>query len=241
MPTTPKWQGSAAIQEDPNSPQWTNDQNGQQCQRIFGGRYASLLATQPLRGASMAGFAGVFVDSVVVKNGPGNKGNMTVILKPSITPGIDSDQPTEEMEWSEIQKKLELHPRYQATGAKPLTDPDLDKIEEWKSETTSDGRNKAYLKLSANAKEFVTKLRRGEDSFIVFAPVARATYKSKAQPVSTNCGFISSPPPDLTIEGYTYLKTADRMIRQSGNWEHVLEWTGGTNIDTDIYSNDPGT
>ncbi len=244
MPS-PVWRGSASLVEASDSPEFENTQDGPRYTRHFSGPYASVMSSLPDRRAAMSGTpSGFLVDTVKVDKAPGRRGTMTVTLTPNpIEDAFQSGEPVGllEIEWIEIQKRLELHPRYQTGGDSELSSSDLDAIEEWKNQNTASDRAVKYAKLTDNAQEFVDKLQRGQDSFIVYAPVARQTTRTKDQPDSTNCGFISAPPDPIAIDGYTYLKTADRINRRGDFFEHILEWTGGTDVDTDIYSDDPGT
>ncbi len=93
----------------------------------------------------------------------------------------------------------------------------------------------AYSALSDNAKALVDRLKRGQDTYVVYAPVARRTTKFSTKAGNTRCGFLSNPPGDAAVAGYLYLKTADRSTRDR-NWTRSEEWTGADEIDTEIYA-----
>lgn len=255
MPT-PRWKGTKAIKEDPNSPVFDNTKDGKRFTKIFNGPYNTLFAAQPPRLAGMTNVpTGFFVDTVKVEKQPGGKGKMTVTLVPSPAPDVLSGGSAEgnqtmEVEWIEIQKKLETHPMFNAVsstsvhpnaGKYPLNDRDLDLIEQWKDASTASARATAYSALSShdggssgNAIYFVDRLRRGMDSYVEYAPVIRVTTRTTSQPTSTQCGLISDPPAEVKVDGYVYLSTADRSQRDA-NWSRSQEYTGADRVDDEVY------
>jgi hypothetical protein len=226
------WRGSIAIQEDPNSPQIQIDVNGWKRVRIYNGQYSILNAAAPPRGALTADG---MVDVVDLKRAPGGRGILTVTYGPYSFAGLDAPGGLQEIEWVEVQKKLEQHPRYQIGGPAALTASDLDKIEDWRTTTSATERASKFSALSFNAQDFAAKVNRGQDSWVIYAPVARQTLRSQSEPTAGGCGVIQSPPPLIAITGYQYLKTADRVSGQGTHWEQTREWTGADSWDSEIY------
>jgi hypothetical protein len=68
--------------------------------------------------------------------------------------------------------------------------------------------------------------KKGTESFMLYAQVSRVTTKHAAKPSTFKCGYRSSPPSACRVAGYEYLKTADRLSRQSRSWTPTQEWTG---------------
>ncbi len=234
MPT-PRRQGSSAVVEQPHSPELLLDKSGVRFIQTYNGTFVDLVAASPTRRSSRT-ITGVGwtlkVDTVAITKGPGDNSQMVVtsVYNPEEDVDFPSPEGQQEIEWVEVQKKLETHPRYRAGGASALiltgTNNDLDKIEQWKNASTADERDRLYNALRTNAKEFADKLRRGEDSYVIFYPVARQMERTSAVPSASPCGVLEGPPLAIQISGYEYLKTADRIIRQSGHYEHTQEWTG---------------
>ncbi len=148
----PVWKGNTQLQEQPNSPVFENNKDGPRYTRIWVGPYATCLASIPARLSSIAGSPpGYLVDIVRVERAPGNKGMMTVTLTPApIQDWTFGDNETLEVEWVELQKKIEAHPMFRTAdsesshpnaGKYPLNDDDLDKIEEWKNAGTASLRS----------------------------------------------------------------------------------------------------
>lgn len=202
-----------------------------------------MLAERPSIGDELDGYVDFYVDQVdLVQEGTGasGSGTMTIVLVSetwtgAATPDIDL---TEEVEWSQIEKPIEQHPRYLTGGAAALTAADLDAIEEWRNATAAADRSSLYTALSANAKELADKIRRGQTSYIVPAPVARKTTKGFEAPSSSAQGVRQTATPITGAPaGYVWLGTADRAVRQGGRgkWERVQEWTGADDWDSDIY------
>lgn len=232
----PRWKGVSALTEAPTSPRFDYTETGDTCTRSFGGPYLTLKTNAPKRGQVMNGSPSTYkVSTVSLEKAPGGRGILTVTLSTVAAPPFDEDVP--EVEWNEIQKKLELHPRY-TTGAHALTSSDLDKIEDWRNAASASERDKKYAALSSrpNAQEFINKLRRGQDSYVIYSPVCRITRKTTLKPTNTKCGIIDSPPASVRVAGYDYLKTADRSSRQNNYWTRTQEWTGAESVDPDIYS-----
>jgi hypothetical protein len=226
------WRGSTAIQEDPNSPEVAVTQSGVNVVRIFNGQYSVLAGVPIIRGAI---YPDGQLDEGNLKKAPGGRGILVMKFVPFSFAGIDSPGGIQEVEWLEVQKKLETHPRYSPGGTAELTEDDLDKIEQWRNAANATERHTAFVALSTNAVDFVTKVARGQDSYVVYAPVARQTLKLTSEPTPQPCGVIQSPPPLIAIGGYQYLKTADRVSGQSTHWEQTREWTGAAFWDSEIY------
>jgi hypothetical protein len=233
-----KWKGTKDIKEAPDSPVYDLGKDGAKWTRTFNGPFTALIAACPKRLQSMSGFPGFLVDDIRIAKAKGTTGTMTVTLCTTPLPDPDSnaqDLPVDEIEWVEVNKKLETHKRYQPGGDAALTDPDLDKIEEWKNATLARDRSTKFAALTTNAADFAAKVKRGQDSFNIYAPVVRVTTTLKVKPNTGKCGFRDTPPRNLAIAGYVFLKTADRATRQNRTWQRVEEWTGATVWDTDIY------
>jgi hypothetical protein len=226
------WRGSTGVFEDPCSPEIVIRQDGRHIIRTFNGPYSILEAFTPNRGDFRDGGQ---VDTVNLKHGVGGKGTLIVDVGPIALPGIADPVGVLEIEWLEVQKRLEQHPRYKLGGAAQLTNADLDAIEEWRSLSTATQRAAKFATLSINAQEFVSKVNRGQDSFVLYGPVSRQTIRSTIEPISEPCGVIQSPPPDIAVDGYQYLKTADRVQGQGTHWEQIREWTGADEWDSQIY------
>jgi hypothetical protein len=216
---------------------------GERIVLVYRGKYSTMLAARPAIGDEVTGFEGNYVDQVdLVPDGAGTSGpaTMTVVLvsetwSGATTPDLDL---TEEVEWSQLEKPIEQHPRYQSGGGAELDSDDLDAIEEWRNATTAEDRSTLYGALTTNAKELADKIRRGQSSYIVPAPVVRKTTKSFETPSSSAQGIrTTSAPVTGAPSGYVWLGTADRAVRQGGRgkWERVQEWTGADEWDSDLY------
>lgn len=239
-----RWRGSKHIQESPESPSLVHDESGIRWTRVFNGPFDALKAAKPSRGDQMRGYRGFFVNEVALQKGKGGTGIMTIQLIGS-PPRLDFDskfsdelQMIPELEWMEVQKPLESHPRYSDEGGSAfyLTDEDWLDIEEWKSLGTRAQKTAKFSDLASNAQEFCQKLMRGNDSYVDFSPMVRLTTFHKTKPSTGRCGRRETPPYGLGIEGYEFLKTADRVIRQHlRSWQRVQEWTGAHLINQDLY------
>ncbi len=250
-----RWRGTREIQEVPDSPDWDFSGKESTCVRVFEGPYATLLAKRAETGQLVAGMPnGYQVDRVRVKRQRSGKGIMTVTLSAKDASGsVDNEVvlPQYEVDWSEVQKPAEQHPRY-ASGAKALSDTDRADIAAWDDEKDASLRKDWKYKdaagtdktLSANAQDLAKKKLRGETSYTVWIPVCKRTYAMRQNAASTGAGFIQNPPsgfgalPTNHGAAYKWFKTADRSVRSGthGKWQRVEEWTGFDRVDTDFYS-----
>ena len=228
------WKGSSALQLSPDSPEIKVTKDGTETTLIYTGPTAAVIAAIPPRLASIGTYLG-FVDTVTTKQLPGGRSSMTVVLTPSPWT-LSNDTPTIEIEWVEIQKKLETHPRYQTGGESELDNADLDQLDRWRNASSSTQRAAEYATIAASypeLKNLVDKLRRGQDSYMVYAPVVRKITSNTSEPTTNQCGLRTTPA--ATITGYEFLQTADRATRKNGRWERTEEWTGAEVWDSDIY------
>ena len=215
----------------------------QEATLIYTGQFLDLLAKQPKPGQTVANYDNTFVvEKVVVTPEQGKKGTMTVSLvkeSPEYANQAAPPLPTYEVEWAQVDRKLEQAPVFQSGGTYALDSDDLDEIDEWRNQSTASTRATKYAALSANAKVFVDKIKRGQESYIIFAPVARKTSYTYQPPSASSAGKRQTPTgfPALPA-GFVWLKTADRSTRTGtkGKWERTEEWTGADAWDTDVYA-----
>lgn len=236
--------GLAGVIESPNSPLFENTKEGPRFTRIFSGVYAAVYESAPNRLAQMAGTPAAFlVDSVRVEKAPGGRGILTVVLAPApVQDYTMAGNVVYEVEWIETQKRMEEHPVFNSTsgsgypnaGLYLLTDSDRDSIEAWRNMPGASQRSSAYASLSAHAKAFAARIRRGQESYVVYSPLCRQTRKYATKPDLTRCGTRQDPPAAVKVSGYSYLKTADRATRDR-TWTRIEEWTGAHYIDDVIY------
>jgi hypothetical protein len=230
--TLTRWIGSTRIVEQPGSPKVINSGSGNRTIRTYRGPFSALDSAQPGVGQTVDGSIGKVETVEIQPDGAGTDGPGTMIVT------LADDQVTFEVDGATLEKPLERHPLYNAGGDKALTDADLDKIATWKNASNAAERATAYAALSDNAKHFVSKLRRGQESYLVPAPVARKTTRSYVKPTTATIGKRGAPGgfPDIP-EGYEWLKTNDKGIKQGAraSWERVEEWTAADTWDHDIY------
>lgn len=138
--------------------------------------------------------------------------------------GGTASQTTIEIEWVELRKKLQEHPRYNE-----VSDADRRKIEE----AIANPNPALSPALSGLAAELYIKLLRGQTEYSIAVPVVRRTTSRPASLNAGNAWFRDTPP--VSPPGWQWLKTADRITRTGSSFSRVEEWTGAKEIDTDIY------
>lgn len=139
-------------------------------------------------------------------------------------PGTGSNE-TIEVEWVELRKKLEDHPRYSA-----IDDNDRRKIRAAINNPNPD----QSPAISGLALDLYLKLLRGQTDYSLAVPVIRRTSTGFVQISSGGAWFRQSPP--ISVGGaWQFLKTADRILIQGRTFTRVEEWTGAEEWDADIY------
>ena len=208
---------------------------------LYSGPYTALRAARPSIGqlVSIVG-GGQRVDEVEIyprEAGKAGAGFMQVTLR-GATPTslvIDGavDETRDEVEWVPVEKPLETHAYFRGS----LTSADLGKIAAWKDASTEAERTAAYADTSGKARDYLDKLIAGVESWTAYAPVIRRTTVGAKRLDVSACGTRGGVPSGLAISGYTFVRTADRAVRQGrgGKWERVQEWTGAEYVDADLY------
>jgi hypothetical protein len=239
------WYGSTANTRTQNQPRYSFSASENKLIIVEEGVFDNLLSIRPTIGSTLSGFSGYFIERVEVNKMEGGKGQMTIGLFQNISGGAATTpsgaDAIYEIDWCQVEKRLEQHPRYRvgAAGAKVLTTSDLSSIEDWKSTTDATERDTKRAALTANAQDFVSKLEKGQDSYLIYIPVLRKTSTTYTPPSTSTCGKRETPPGFPAVpSGYTFLKTADRGQRtgQNRKWERQEEWTGFDFVDPDIYT-----
>jgi hypothetical protein len=264
---TPVWIGSTAITECPDSPIVEYDANRFMVTRHYEGPYDAVMANQPVNGQSWQDFpAAVTITKVTITPKPGAIAHIEVYGE---TPGTgNSETPTYEIEWVEIDRALILNPRYLTGGAMALTSTDQAMLQKWEEEdnpvlknafqykvpqdnnnpgtgsaaptgtTTVNGVTFNVYTLSSEAQDYAAKRLQGEESYRLWAPVARQTIETYDLPSADPCGVIEAPPSAIGAPtGYTYQRSAQRATKTGryGKWQQQQEWQGFDYIDPDLY------
>ena len=260
------WKGSTAIHLQPGYPKYKGNTSGETVILVYGGPYQTLLVAKPFSGQVVNGFPYIPVSEVNVEPlgaGVTGPGTLTITLQQdngSTSSAVD-DQ-TDELDWTELTRAIELHPRYNGTlaqgngfggtklstaaiilsgdsSATPLTSV-WDQLKEAASISI---RNALVARIPDGSSktlvlELETKYHAGTTSYVMPAPLARRTIRSFNIIPSTAMGKVTGnkPFPECP-DGYVWLTTADRSLRQGkrSKWERILEWTGASYWDEELY------
>ena len=184
----------------------------------------------------------------------GGTGKLSVTINPGTNQsdgGTSNPTADYETDWTRVDKALREHPIYNIisgstgpiTGSKYLSASQWDLIDEWEATTDANEKSAYYASGSANMQHYMTRAQRQQDQFAVYIPVVKATRNYSIKPSSSGAGKIEQPPvaasaPLSSSNGkpYTYVKTADRLVKQSTGWQRSEEWTGFDSVDTDIIN-----
>jgi hypothetical protein len=232
------------------------------CTVRFVGPYKALLAARPRKGDTLNGLSnyGLRVVSARVEPGESVDGTMTVTLEADQAQSSDQNgpeqigEPVHELEWGELQRKIEEHPMWKEGGSYPIRDAGWDKIEEWKKADTAADRAAIRKELAENkddkfgkdAYRLLDKLKRGQEDYVVCYPIARRTTKMARTPGNLGAGMygVGTPPPECAApqkwgsgakQIWRYFKSADRYTREGRDRTRTEEWTGAQELDPDVF------
>lgn len=178
--------------------------------------------------------------------GKGGLAECVVVLKPkTVKPGEGGGQPAEELdatfeiEMAQLEKSLLAHPSF--SGYADVVDkwrqspPEIRNQNKYVTGVDQDGKYTTES-LSSSELAVVAKIRKGVESYLLFAPVVTKTSKSATMPdVAADCGKRTAPA--IKPKGsWDWLKTGDRAIQQSdSSWQRTEIWTATDEWDQDLY------
>lgn len=214
----------------------------------YHGLYDSLVAAEPATGSQIAGLpANLYVADVQTRREEGGFGTTTVTLD-SVSWSTAPLSPTIlkttlEIDMAQVEKPIATHPSL-ASYADAARDLDM-----WRNETrrdlrtafkylpTPDSADSAAVTLAGIPATIAAKILMGIESYLIFAPVVNRITVSDSRPTGQSCGKIETPPLAVGITGFTYLKTADRVVQNADkSWTRTESWTGSNpGWDTDLY------
>ena len=262
MSGTVKPKGNTGITAAPDSPRIEYTIGGMSATFTYTGDYKALEA-EPLRAAVRKSVAGqqLFLQSGQVQRKGGSLGVMTLVYgaqwAASQGAGSVLEEVDWEVEWTQVEKPIDSHPRYlKGKGAKGLKPSGG-----LNTYVTVDGEQVTLFELVANflaepkftervkilkqigkdntlAHELIKKKRHGIESYLEFGPTVKKISTYRGMPGVGECGIVTKAIANVAPPGYEWLKTADRFHRKGtrGKWERVEEWTGAETWDKDLYS-----
>ena len=209
------------------------------------GRYADLKGQVPAKGSTFEGITVVHAELSPAKGGMATLTVTGTDESASHYTGSDNDRGsvTYEVEMAQIEKPILCHKMFSAYAEQVTAWRDGDPALRAKLKYV-DGNN-GVRNLDGKALDAAKLIRKGVESYLVFAPVARKITRSTKPSVRAfgavggKCGKIDNPPGKLSamVAGsWKWLKTADRAEETSGGGsQRVEEWTGADEWDKDLY------
>ena len=237
--------GDVANRDLPESGAWTVD-DATTVTLVWGGTYEALALAQPSKGDVYLDYPKMPVQGSTLLPRRGGLGQLTILLSNRMEEsGVEADELYSrwEIDWQQIEKDLVRHPYIadDASAADIIEDVELWKAGESKlrAQFKYVDKDGSELTLLDKALEVATKLQRGQESYVVYAPVMRLLTNYQGRPDAATCGYIDVP--TESIAGFVYLKTGDRLAQQSDDmWTRTEEWTGADSWDADIYTTASG-
>lgn len=213
---------------------------------VWDGKFSALAAVQPAKGDVYLAYANKPVMSSSLVPRRGDLATLTVILSDRVEEAGETASELKEryeIEWRQIEKELIQHPYIadDAGVAEIIEDVELWRNGDIKLRAAYKyvDTDEAEKSLAGKALAVATKMQRGQTGYLVFAPAVRRVRDYQGRPDTGACGTIDTPA--VSIEGYSYLKTADRLVQQADDvWQRTEEWTGADSWDADLYTSGSG-
>lgn len=195
----------------------------------YEGSYAKMLTDRPKISGQVEGFSGygLRVIKVEISKTRAPSAEMTVYLEAPYQPDpLDPNplgDPTYEIEWAELSKAIEGHPRCGSLKNKKRWD-------EWESLEAADYDTSTAVGSPAwTFENYISLKKAGTESWSVSAPMVRR--QSKYYYTPTDLGLYSykrQNPPSIAgaPTGYDWLKGADRFVIEGPLRTRSEEWIG---------------
>lgn len=211
---------------------------------LFKGTKSALALVQPMRGALVTGYDGFEVARSNLTPGRGGLAELEIMLVPKppmsgalLVPTVIRDQ--FDIDWMRIEKPIETaaflgDAEEQAEAAVLL---DLWRNSEPKLRAQFKYLDNAGAEADLEDKTLLAakKIMQGVESYLEFVPVVQRIRAYRGRPTTGGCGQVEDPP-QYVIEGYEFLKTADRLSDPGdGPVMRTEEWTGAIKWDEDLY------
>lgn len=146
------------------------------------------------------------------------------------TPGESSggSETVLEVEWVELTRSLHDHPKFVM-----LSEKDHSLVDEAIAERSAsivEGADDP-----ATARALYRRLVKGQTDYTISVPVCRRTTPASLSQKSGGAWFLDDPPAAIKVDGWTYMKTSDRITRTGQARSRVEEWTGAKSWDDVVY------
>lgn len=231
------WQGSIALEEQPDSPAWEFSERVT-ARRTWRGPYFICLDSAPLKGAIGTGVtAGMRVTKSTVTKERGGIGVLRVEYEGGQPPQgatLPDDEAT--IDDQQIEIAIEKHPRYAGLSEGLLTD--VKTLEETSKENADHTSALSRVEADSLANELYLKKRAGETHYALWVPVYRLVIHSWFAPTDlTTGGFVDTPPnyPVIPPPGYEWLRGGDKASFNGSTWTVEKTWIAAPQWDADIY------
>lgn len=247
----PRWRGSRDIEQGKIDVEETAGKKVVTME--LNGPYERCLARRPKVGQSMAGQGSdLKVITVKVTELDGGAGRINVTLEATTDESTNSTEPIGEpqyeIQWTRMEKPIELHPRcgrlYE--GRAKYKDGQINETEgkqrtwdDWESlsDVAPEGYgNGDYVEESDDSDtwsldDYKSLRERGQESYQVSYPVVRRTSSHLAKPgdVGAMIGRISEPPTAANftrVNDFEWLMTGDSCTKGRRSYTRTSEWTG---------------
>jgi hypothetical protein len=239
MPQEVQWHGTGVLQEQPNSPRWSYAETVQATQ-IFRGLYELARASALRKGTLGLGqFVGMRVASSTVEHERGGVGTLTIVWEGLAVSENENEgdvqMPPDEIDVSYEQQELDIrkHPYFAA-----LTSSDLAGAKAYVE--AGDPVTLAELQSLGGdslVNDLILRLQRGQENYVVYAPVIRHTSFFLNPPALDGGGYVDFPSiPGGAPSGWQYLRAGDSMSWNGSFYKLTRSWQAAPSWDNLLYA-----
>jgi hypothetical protein len=218
---------------------------------VLCGEYDTLLAALPARGAASADYPGYSVDGAVLTRLRGDLGKLTVRFAPTeawagtVVTAAEPLADKIEIDFMQLDRPLLTHPKLNKTEGGGENNFKAVHLQRW----IDSGKDTAFWTyedaageqtLTEDERAWAAKIASGVEAYMVFVPVVTRTRTYASRPEVGPPGAIEDPP-EGAMDGWEYLKTADKATQNDdSSWTRAEQWTGSDEWDADIYGEEDG-
>jgi hypothetical protein len=234
MARTPSWKGSTRLNEAPTSPRYIEDREGERLIQEYEGPIATCRSEKPVRGAAVAGWAGLEVDHISIEPLPGGVGRLVVVSQPpspmeGTGSGPDGGSPIYEFTCVSVSLPVE-----KCIAFKDVTADKILKIRGYIDEKKIISESERTA-LGTDGAALYDMLAAGIETYDYYHPVVRETRYFRTRPNGEAINVRDVPPVTFGVVNGVWLRTGCDINGMARSWQKVREWTAYETLNPILY------